>query len=380
MRLGWIALALAVVLGVAPASAQEPAPFHVAPDSPTTIVLDGPLAAGDGSRVWAAVDAIRDATRVELSGTGGSWFESLAVAEIIRGLRLDTRIVEGATCTGGCALMFMAGIARDMNGTIGFVPFDPGRDPSPADAEAARLVPELFAAYGAAPEFLAMLAVLPADGRLLAPDEAATFGVERRRDDGERQSRVLGLYEPREPNWADPEIPAAAEGVLAEIVVRAEGTMDDRRARAFWSKGGEAGAPFIRADTYSSGPPFWFVGLAYFRDAPAARPFAGARAVISLSSDELPREGTVTGLSLVVDGHDIALPFGVTIDWAAADAFTFDLWLLRALTPFFERMLADADWLVFTFTLGDGRNGEVRLPVGSAARAALGLARGDWRN
>lgn len=403
---------LALLLGLAGAqSAQAMAfgPFVLNDDRPETVELAAPLSPGDGRLFWEWIIEMPGIETLVLSGTGGAMADALVVAELVHGLGFGTRIDSGTVCSGACALIFMAGTVREAEGEIVFLPAAADASASAADREAAALVPERLAAYGASPELLALIAGLPPKGKILTAGEIADFGIEEaqvamapQRGPAPAATRAPAPAAAPDLNFAAPAPPAAlpeiAFGALAAPADAPIDWMGDARpvgpavtgaveireaggrvvrsdeASVQWSVGG-TNAPFVRV-TAATADPAVTITIDYFHATPSQSSYVGAMAMVTLASDAaLPPEAVVTNFRALSGRVATPLNFASAMESVGQGAITMRLDLLAAFTPFTDRTLETAEELVIAFTLADGRDFRVRLPLGTGGAAAFVEAR-----
>ncbi|MGR3717155.1 MAG: hypothetical protein ACU0B1_10450 [Thermohalobaculum sp.] len=84
--------------------------------------FQGDITAGDSAKFEAALDATPQAQSVFLNSNGGAIIESLAIGELVRRRAINTVILDEATCTSACGLIWLAGAKRYIfgSGKVGF--------------------------------------------------------------------------------------------------------------------------------------------------------------------------------------------------------------------------------------------------------------------
>lgn len=375
MRFGRMALLVAAAIGAAiPAAAQAPMPFHLSTERPSMIVLDGPLAAGDGKRFWEFLAANPAVRRVGLSGPGGVLHDALVVAELVRGYRLDVEVPAGAACAATCVDIFLAGIGRRLDGTIVLAPPEPWTAALGAAGRAAlEMEPARLAAYGAPAALLDLRATAPSEGRALTPAEADGFGLARSHGAGEDSVRLIGLYTERQPSLlGDPALTGSREGSL---VFRDAGgvVVETRDLLVSWGTRDDAEVVFAFANDGPGVEARFTLMLNYFHHMPRGEPHFGAAMVVTLSDEAYG--AAVTALRAVIDGPDATLPLLATPEWDAEPTTALRLTFLAAFVPFTDATLERADAVQIDLALADGRTATATLPLEGAGWSAFARAR-----
>ena len=83
------------------------------------IYLSGTIEEGDADTL-AAMAEVSGITQLTLESDGGLATEGYDLGYTIRQLGLDTSVVEGATCLSACAVAFLGGDVKTVDGLLGF--------------------------------------------------------------------------------------------------------------------------------------------------------------------------------------------------------------------------------------------------------------------
>lgn len=125
----WQAILVATMLAALPLGVVQAATIMVFPadaDLPLDVVLIlGTLAPDDGSRFVRTIRAyaVREGkTAIMFNSRGGSLSAGIEIGRVIRAKRFATFVGSGSKCASACALAWLAGVARFLegDGLIGF--------------------------------------------------------------------------------------------------------------------------------------------------------------------------------------------------------------------------------------------------------------------
>jgi hypothetical protein len=122
-------------------------------DGRPMISVDGVLTAADGDS-FARIAARFHSAAVSFNSDGGSLVTGIQIGETIRHLRFDTIIRDGKSCASACALAWLAGAERSIEGTgkVGFhaaYAAASGRETGIGNALVGAYVAKLGLSYGA---------------------------------------------------------------------------------------------------------------------------------------------------------------------------------------------------------------------------------------
>ena len=116
-----VIIALLSLISVGSASADEKTfgPFIVDDDYPDVIILNGEIDVSSALNFRRVLDAAPNAKVVALNSPGGNVQMGLLIADDIHQRKLTTYIPKGSGCYSACAYIFLAGVAREVEGELG---------------------------------------------------------------------------------------------------------------------------------------------------------------------------------------------------------------------------------------------------------------------
>jgi hypothetical protein len=116
------ALVLATAALTMPARAAEFIPYEKNPYDPTGqpgIYMANVILPGDDQKFIAVAQNYKDRSILLLDSPGGRAFEAMNIGRYVRAHRWKTILADGASCTSGCALVWIAGVSRQLNHYFG---------------------------------------------------------------------------------------------------------------------------------------------------------------------------------------------------------------------------------------------------------------------
>lgn len=91
-------------------------PLTATLNSGKVLALEGAIDVGAFARLEPQLKRLAEyVTWVEINSPGGSVDDALALAKLVRDLKLNVRVPAGGYCASSCPLIFAAGIKREMN-------------------------------------------------------------------------------------------------------------------------------------------------------------------------------------------------------------------------------------------------------------------------
>ena len=121
------ALALAPISTGAPGKGEdrwwEAAP--IATNSHVDLPIQGDIVRGETARDFLRRGSGHIVDRLILSSDGGSLNEAIEIAYIVHNHQIKTEIPSGSDCASACAIIFLAGADRVLNGRLGVHQFSP---------------------------------------------------------------------------------------------------------------------------------------------------------------------------------------------------------------------------------------------------------------
>jgi hypothetical protein len=94
-------------------------PFSVADAAPNIIVLNGEIDIGSALNFRRALQAAPNAKLLTLNSPGGTVQMALLIADDVHERGMSTYITKESGCLSACALIFLAGVERQTDGTLG---------------------------------------------------------------------------------------------------------------------------------------------------------------------------------------------------------------------------------------------------------------------
>lgn len=361
-------------------------PFSIPEERPDIVVLDGRIRANDAFAFWTLIGDHPEIRTIVLSGAGGSVWETLAVAEIVRGSQMNTIVVGDAACTGTCPLIFFAGIERVAAGTLAIQkPLGNRLLPIDLPFTSAQLIADRLEVYGITYQILSRFDRLePGEIWELSPDEIAVLAVNRPSSEGMRQLEWTTQAPRPAPDFTLPNhyvgdlMPATIAVVDAEDrIIRHED------AAVQWSAGGSHEAPTVRAIILTSvDEPYLRLIIDYVQfDMPGMPHVGGAISVAFMPVTGPPPDVART---LAFLGH-LNETTAIRLDTLSLKLPTtplstdFVLWELGAQMPANNAVLSAAaeHSLVYQFK-GQPERYILTYPVGDEGRAAFVAAMEIW--
>jgi hypothetical protein len=116
------ALLLATAALATPARAAEFIPYEKKPYDPKGqpgIYMKNVIRPGDDQKFIAVAQNYKDRSILLLDSPGGHVMEAMNIGRWVRQQRWKTILADGASCTSGCALVWIAGVSRQLNRYFG---------------------------------------------------------------------------------------------------------------------------------------------------------------------------------------------------------------------------------------------------------------------
>ncbi|WP_246806150.1 PAN domain-containing protein [Ensifer sp. ENS10] len=119
IRIWVFCLALSLLCNPALAATKKFGPFSFEESDPSLITLTGEIDLYSALNFRRALHASQKARLLVLDSVGGAVQMALLIADDVHERRLSTFIPKGKGCYSACALIFMAGIERQVDGELG---------------------------------------------------------------------------------------------------------------------------------------------------------------------------------------------------------------------------------------------------------------------
>jgi hypothetical protein len=121
--------AIAVAMLASTLLVSSPAPAAKIKRSGTTIEITGPIMPGDAVPFTILIESTKNGGTVILNSPGGALDDSINIGHLVRDHGFTTKVPEATFCFSGCALIWLAGVKREIGfgGAIGFHSATKGR-------------------------------------------------------------------------------------------------------------------------------------------------------------------------------------------------------------------------------------------------------------
>jgi hypothetical protein len=177
----WLAGFLGLVLQASPSAGQEVfGPFLIYPSQPDAIVLADAIDERSPLEFRRALKAHPSVKVLALHSPGGLVASSLLIADEVHERKLATFIPTGSVCASACALIYLAGDLRVVEGKLGVHQIYGDRPDMVATQLTISDIVEALSRYKTPSEVLAIMLRTPPDQMyFFSPDEVAKYGLNR---------------------------------------------------------------------------------------------------------------------------------------------------------------------------------------------------------
>lgn len=380
------------LLAAAPAVAQERTdfgPFYVLASEPDRIYLVGTLRDGSAQALFDHLLDAPGARELVLNSSGGLVVEALTIAELVHASAIDTVVPAGASCSGPCFFIFMAGAGRTAAGQL---VLEAHPDETTAlqipDSQLSATEHDALIRYGAPAALADVLEGLqPLGQHVLTPAEIQSYHLAKPPTDG-ASPPALAVVPPSLPPIETFRPTDGATGLLSLTNIDGEVVLRSLAATA-WYQSSDLGTPSVQMRILSEDPalgarvtfqPAAGENERHFRDVIVVDFVTRTADARSLQIDSV---GAIGGLETTDSAAGAAGLSFLLRDAGSTTAgeyttHRFLLFIPTIFSTFVRDVYAHYDLFSLYFTLEGGREGLFTFTTSPGGRSAFDEALAAW--